>query len=110
VEALAFEMCESLTRLTFAIPSRLRKLDLPPSNFGSLSIPDSVEVLSGMLGRQEGQNRVVHFGQESRLMELDFNESEAARKRDDYSRLEQSLFVYLSEGALRRFRSKVQDF
>jgi hypothetical protein len=47
---------ESLAQLIFDLPSRLRQFDVPPSDFGSLCIPDSVEILSGHVRLAEGQS------------------------------------------------------
>jgi hypothetical protein len=101
----ALERCRSLCELTFEIPSAVKELDLPPSGFDSLSIPDSVEVVRGMIERLGGQNRLLRFGRESRLVELDliqvktFSGTPGVRKGAG-----QDAFVCLSEEVLRRFR------
>jgi hypothetical protein len=108
IEEGAFQDCRSLTRITFDIPSRLKKLELPPTDFGTLAIPDSVEVLSGGFGEIRGRNRIVLFGKESRLAELEFAESMFAPRMRQLPASEHRLYVRLSEGALRRFRSKLE--
>jgi hypothetical protein len=47
LEILAYNVtcdCQSLRELFFEIPSRIKRLELPPSAFESLSVPDSVEI------------------------------------------------------------------
>jgi hypothetical protein len=97
--------CTSLCELTFDIPSRLKQLDLPPSEFGSLSIPDSVETVSGEI-EQGDSRRLLHFGRESCLMNI------ALKHLDDFwsSNIDtRSLaFVDLPEEVLRRFRCEFE--
>jgi hypothetical protein len=49
LESGIFNCCDSLSGLIFEIPSTLRNLHLPVDDFVSLCIPDSVEVLTGVL-------------------------------------------------------------
>jgi hypothetical protein len=68
----AFGGCTSLCELVFEVPSHVKELALPPSEFGSLSIPDSVERILGRIAKIGRQNRVLHFGRDSRLRAIDF--------------------------------------
>jgi hypothetical protein len=63
LEILVFDAmwdCHSRCELIFEVPSHLKRLELPPSSFGSLPIPDSVEVVSGSIGNHRVQLRVLH--------------------------------------------------
>jgi hypothetical protein len=103
----AFRGCKSLCELIFDLPSRLEQLDLPPSKFGSLSIPDSVEIVQGGIGKQDGQRRLLQFGRESRLVTIELMHCvEPLIPRRGYT--ESDLFVRLSEEVLRRFRSQFE--
>jgi hypothetical protein len=95
-----------LSQLTFEMPSKLRCVELPPANFGAIEIPDSVEVLSGPVDKRSGQSRVVEFGRESKLIGI--RTWNAAVSQYGSLRLAGTLFMRLSEGALRRFRSRFQ--
>jgi hypothetical protein len=104
----ALSDCRSLCELIFVLPSRLRQLDLPPSRFGSLVIPDCVEVVFGEIGKQEGQLRILHFGRESCLKKLSLRESVGPWITDQNSDTVGDSFVHLSRGVLRRFRCKFE--
>jgi hypothetical protein len=88
--------------------SHLKRLELAPSAFGSLCIPDSVEVVSGGIGKRRDQYRLLQFGRESSLREIDFKELR------DFSHMHQNggsgnnAFVRLSEDVLRSFRGKFE--
>jgi hypothetical protein len=101
-----FVRCTSLCQLTFDLLSRLKQLELPPSDFGSLSIPDSVEIIFGRIGKQEGQHRLLHFGRESCLMKLELRHS--VHLWDWDSDATSDSFVNLSEEVLRRFRCQFE--
>jgi hypothetical protein len=60
----------SITQLAFDLPSKLRSLDLPASHLGNIGIPDSVEFISGAVGRLGRQRRLLEFGRESRLKRI----------------------------------------
>jgi hypothetical protein len=101
--------CRSLSELRFELPSGMRELDLPPSDFGLLSIQDSVDVITGMIKRLTGQRRLLRFGRESHLRELDL------RKVKSWCDIEEiqecpgnDVFVCHSEEVLRRFRFKFE--
>jgi hypothetical protein len=93
--------CISLCQLIFDHPSCLKQLDLPPSAFGSLSIPNSVEVISGRIGTQPGQGRALDFGGKSSVRAISLKQW-AAAAQNSKSRID--IFVHLPEVALRRFR------
>jgi hypothetical protein len=97
IESGIFRDCKELCLLSFEMPSRLKSLDLPPSAFRSISIPDSVEILSGY-----PQGCRMEFGVESGLRELDLHVQPTSSYARPVSR--NIAFVRLSEGALRRFR------
>jgi hypothetical protein len=107
IEQGAFRDCKSLVDVRFHTPARIRQLDLPPSMFGSLCIPDSVEMVSGLIGKQGGQSRIVSFGAKSRLRVLRFNQCTLIwvnTPRDTAG----NLFVRLPESILKRFRRKFE--
>jgi hypothetical protein len=87
----------------------MRELDLPPSDFGSVSIPDSVEVVTGMIERFSGQGRLLRFGRESHLRELDLRKIEPSYAFHGIRKTPgNNVFVCLSEEVLRRFRFKFE--
>jgi hypothetical protein len=103
-----FQGCKSLCELIFDIPSQLRQLDLPPSEFGSLSIPDCVEVVSGGVGKQERQRRLLHFGRESCLSKIELRHSATFSVTGEDQDTASDSFVNLSEEVLRRFRCEFE--
>jgi hypothetical protein len=103
----ALEGCNSLTQLTFEMPTQMRELNLPPSDFGSLTIPDSVEIVHGMIGRQGGQHRLLRFGRESQLSEIELTTVKLPIILPEHSGGNE-VFVCLSEEVLRRFRFKFE--
>jgi hypothetical protein len=63
--------CNSLSRFTFVLPSRVRELlDLPPALVGFVDIPDSVEILSFGARLDNRHHRTLTFGVDSRLREV----------------------------------------
>jgi hypothetical protein len=107
----SLDECRSLSGLTFEIPSRMRELDLPPSDFGSLCIPDSVEFVTGMIDRLGGQRRLIRFGGESHLSEIDMRKMEPVSGGIGIRRVPgNTVFLCLSEKVLRRFRSTVECY
>jgi hypothetical protein len=99
-----FSSCISLCQLIFEIPSHLKQLDLPPTEFGSLCIPDSVEVVFGSIGKLGYQSRRLEFGRDSCLREIDLREPTPFWAWGMTAMSGNDVFVRLSEGALRRFR------
>jgi hypothetical protein len=99
----AFSDCKSLCELIFDLPSRLKQLDLPPSEFGSLCIPDCVEIIFGGIGKQDGQRRLLQFGRASNLIKVELRHLLDVMNRDRDA--ESDSFLRLSEEVLRRFRS-----
>jgi hypothetical protein len=99
-----FRGCSSLCELIFDIPSRLKQLDLPSSEFGILYIPDCAEVVFGGIGKQEGQLRLLHFDGESRLMQISLRHPVHVRSINQSADTESDSFVHLPEKVLRRFR------
>jgi hypothetical protein len=87
----------------------MRELDLPPSDFGSVSIPDSIEVITGMIERLTGQGRLLRFGRESHLRELDLR---TIKPFFDFQPIAKDpgndVFVCHSEEVLRIFRSQFE--
>jgi hypothetical protein len=90
------------------MPSRIRELDLPPSDFGSLSIPNSVEVLTGVIGTPGGQRRLLQINAESRLREIDLIQVTTYTGLQRIRTSGNDAFVCLSEEVLRRFRCKLE--
>jgi hypothetical protein len=109
----AFDCCDALRHLVFGTPSKLKQLDIPPSDFGVLCIPDSVEVITGYVGEFDFRNRVLQFGRESRLIKIYLiryvhvprlrNSRKASAKLSQYA-----TFLHLSEEILRRFRCRLE--
>jgi hypothetical protein len=96
----------SLTQLNFEVPSRLKQLDLPWTEFGSLCIPDSVEIVTGIIGMLQVRNRVLRFGRESRLSEIHLRSDLTQCVVRDAG---ETAFFNLSEGTLRRLRCKFES-
>jgi hypothetical protein len=88
------------------MPSRLKRLDLPPSEFGCLCIPDCVEVVFGGIGKRDGQHRLLQFSRESSLIEIELRHR-ADLWRNDSNR-ESDAFLDLSKEIMRRFRCKFE--
>jgi hypothetical protein len=101
-----FRGCTSLRNLIFDLPSRLKQLDLPPSEFGSLCIADCVEVVFGGIGKQNNRLRLLQFGRESRLTTIELNHPGDFLCMDPGSKSDS--FVRLPEEILRRFRCKFE--
>jgi hypothetical protein len=55
---------------------RLKQLALPPSQFGSLVIPDCIKVIHGSIGGDMGRIEDLKFGGESCLKQLESNETD----------------------------------
>jgi hypothetical protein len=106
----ALSDCESLRELIFEAPSSVKELQLPKCDFGRLSIPDSVEVVYGNIGRLDGQGRALEFGRESSLSSIGLRESYFAGRRYTSKESVNTAFVRLSEKILRRFRCKLEEF
>jgi hypothetical protein len=109
VEIGAWIHCNSLCELRFETPSRLKRLDLPRTRFGAISIPDSVEIVRGNVGGLGNQSRVLHFGPESCLNDIDLMEFRCFPFLSRPDMAGNQLFVRLSEKVLRRFRSKIEE-
>jgi hypothetical protein len=84
--------------------SRLRQLDVPPSQF-ALRIPDSVEVVFGTTGRHRGQGRVLEFGRGSCLKELYLMKRLGFCGSCVRQKPENAVFMRIAEAVLKRFRS-----
>jgi hypothetical protein len=104
----ALEDCNSLTQLAFEMPTQMRELDLPPSDFCSLMIPNSVEVVTGMIERLAGQCRLLQFSEESQLSEIDLLTVKLSSSIPQTDSRGNKGLVRLSEEVLRRFRSKFE--
>jgi hypothetical protein len=107
VEVMAcgvFSGCSSLRELMFEIPSHLKELDLPPSEFGSLCIPDSVEVVYMWTGTHGPQRRLLDFGEKSCLKEISSKQPQDPWTRALGYKFKAYAFVRLPGIALRRFR------
>jgi hypothetical protein len=103
-----FRGCTSLRELIFDLPSCLKQLDLPPSEFGSLSIPDSVEVVFGGIGKQKSQLRLLRFGRESSLMTIELRHEWDSWTANVGGDADSNSFLYLPEKVLRRFRCQFE--
>jgi hypothetical protein len=85
----------------------MRELGLPPSDFGSVSIPDSIEVITGIIERLAGQPRLLRFGGESHLRECDLRQTGPAFIMTGIpKRPGNDVFVCHFEEVVRRFRFK----
>jgi hypothetical protein len=60
VELSLLRHCTELSQLRFEVPSQLKDLHLPPAAFRSLSIPDSVEILTGYPQRLKRKNISIY--------------------------------------------------
>jgi hypothetical protein len=98
--------CESISQLTFEVPSKLKQLYLPISDFGSLCIPDSVEVLTAMLWKCQSHPRLLQFGRDSQLKSMRLAEVTSGLPEIAPGQA----FVRLSEGTMRRFRCSFESF
>jgi hypothetical protein len=103
-----FRNCISLSQLRFESPSQLQQLELPPSDFGDLSIPNSVECVTGFLPGLETRNRILRFESQSHLRKIDFVQPRPWWELHRPPLTGSSLFVCLSEQSLRRFRSRFE--
>jgi hypothetical protein len=104
VGELCFQDCDSLSVLEFRCPSHLRELrDLPPQLSGAVDVPDSVEVLSFHHGSKPSCNRVLLFGQNSRLTQISL-----IIKSDKLPARGQS-FMQFSSRSLKIFRSNLES-
>jgi hypothetical protein len=103
-----FWCCTSLCELMFELPSHLKQLDLPPSEFGSLCIPDSVEIVFGNILKSDGRYRLLQFSRRSCLMKIELRALMALYGPNETTEL--NSFVDLSEEVLRRFRCQFEYF
>jgi hypothetical protein len=103
-----FRGCTSLSELAFDRPSRLKQLDLPPSEFGSLCIPDSVEIVFVGVGSRADQRRLLQFGRESCLMKIEWRHEASFLFLDGDGDATTDLFLDLSESVLKRFRCQFE--
>jgi hypothetical protein len=129
LESSVFTYSASISELVFEIPSRLKQLHLPMDDFVSLSIPDSVEVLTGLLRRSKRHDRLLEFGRNSQLTRMHFDRVDdqlyawrnaframVCRRASSHTRVYErrgvavGVFVCLSEGTMRRFRSTFEAF
>jgi hypothetical protein len=90
--------------MIFETPSRLRQLELPRSEFGSLFIPDSVEIIGGSIGTLDGQSRVLHFDRTSSLNSIKLKGFDHFFAVLGDGKAGNTIFLRLSEEILRRFR------
>jgi hypothetical protein len=112
LEVVAWDVvtdCKSLTELTFEIPSRLKRLGLPPSEFGSLCIPDSVEFICGFPRESGDRSRVLQFGEKSHLKEVKLHRARRLYGQGNDPEEGIGIFIRLSERHLRYFRSKYES-
>jgi hypothetical protein len=108
LQASTFQGCYSLPCFTIELPSHLRQFELPWHRADILVIPDSVEIVTGLIPYTPTSRSLLLFGQESRLMQVTFTRSSAKRDFPPDRKLRCRLFVSLSEAALRRFRLKLE--
>jgi hypothetical protein len=104
----ALSGCESLRELIFETTSNLKQLDLPGSDFGSLCIPDSVEVVCGNIRSLDGRSRALQFGRESSLNVLQLKECQRSYSTRIVDVPGDKVFVRLSEELMRTFRSRFE--
>jgi hypothetical protein len=105
-----FRGCQSLTQLVFEEPSRLRSLAVPPSDFGVMRIPDSVENVVSLIPRIGRQSRLIQFGRESSVDVINLNWGVHLLRESDRPDPGNDIFVSLSEEVLRRFRCRFEVF
>jgi hypothetical protein len=95
-----------------AVPSHLKQLDIPPSDFGVLCIPDSVEVVTGSVEAFGVHDRVLKFGRKSRLIEIKLIRCAFVRRYSIWESAKASqyaIFVHLSEEILGVFRGRLEE-
>jgi hypothetical protein len=107
-----FTRCDSLCEMKFDLPSSLKQLDLPASGFGSLCIPDCVEIVFGGIGtrKDQGRRRLLHFGGESCVTKIELRHWVDLWDEGKDKDTDSDAFVRLSEKVLRRFRSQFECF
>jgi hypothetical protein len=110
IDLCALLNCESLRELIVETPSNLKQLDLPSSNFGSLCIPDTVEVVRGSIGSLDDQSTLLQFGRESSLNESNLNSFERVSLMSTVGEAGNQVFARLSEDLTRRFRCTFEEF
>jgi hypothetical protein len=98
-----FCSCTSLCELLFDDHSCLKQLDLPPSEFESLCIPDCVEAVSGGIGSRGGQRRLLHFGGKSCSASIELRHAVDLWSTKQNTGTEGDSFLVLSEKILPRF-------
>jgi hypothetical protein len=96
-----FAGCTALSQLTFERPSRIRQIELPPSDFGVLDMPDSVEGVWAECPRMGGCSRMLRFGTESRLKGVSLTHIGRGSQEEVRGN---GIFVRYPEETLRRFR------
>jgi hypothetical protein len=98
---LCFESCDCLSPVGFPTPSHLRELlDFSPFFAESVSVPDSVEVLSLRASPRDGLPRLLTFGGESRLLDI-------AVRIDQHARCPR-IFLQVSRRSLKLFRNELE--
>jgi hypothetical protein len=108
LESEAFRLVPQFWGFTFEIPSRIRRLRLPRVCLDRLYIPDSVEFVSGIFEKRRGRAPLLEFGQESRLMGLEFDPDKCDPSLKWNGGRRQHIFVCPSEGVLKGFRFKLE--
>jgi hypothetical protein len=108
LESKSFYLNPPFVGLTFEIPSRMRRLCLPRLSVDCLSIPDSVEFISGLFETVGVCGPLLQFGPESRLTEIDFYTRKCGPSYGGHSSPGQRIFVCLPGEVLRRFRIKFE--
>jgi hypothetical protein len=105
-----FYSCNLLSQFVFGVPSTLRRLDLPTDDFVSICIPDSMEILMMALRKCVRRNRFLEFGRESRLITIYLNCWRDWNSRGRFASEGVAMFIWLSEGAMRRLRCNFEAF
>jgi hypothetical protein len=100
----------SLSQLIFEVPSRLTQLHLPMDDFVSLCIPDSIEVLTGLLRTSRRHDSVLQFDRESQLIRISLSRIDNHFRWRGGHVADVTVFVRLSEGTMRRLRSDFEAF
>jgi hypothetical protein len=103
-----FRNCSPSVLLSFELPSHLRQLELPKDRDSSLCIPDSVEILTGVIPCSEISCGHLQFGRESRLVEIELERPTGKYDCSRDGKCRYRTFVSLSEATLRRFQLKLE--
>jgi hypothetical protein len=99
-----FADCTSLRELAFELPSQVRHLALPPSDFQLMQIPDSVDIIWAVCPRLGTRNRILHFGEKSPLRGISVTALGRTAEETASELRGNGIFICYPEKMLSRFR------